>query len=696
MTKREIVRMTLEGGQPPYTPWSFRFTAEPQQALCRHYACDAGDLIGHTGCHILELGSDIGFFDEIATDRFRDVFGVVWDRSMDKDIGMPVDYLLEEPGDLDSLVFPNPCDPRFFADIDARIDRYPDRFRLFCLGFSLFERAWTLRSMENLLIDMIEAPEFVHALLTRIADYNIAQVREALKHDIDAVYFGDDWGQQRGLIMGHEKWREFIYPQLKRMYAATREAGKFQFIHSCGDVDELFDDLIGIGLNCFNPFQPEVMDVRSLLSAYRGRLSFWGGISTQKTMPYGSPDEVRAQVREMIDLGRAGGYILSPSHALESDVPMENILALIETAQNQLSTNTPPPMKQRLSSATLKVCPAAEKQPAANGQWSVEKAKAWYDDQLWPCGFNYIPANAINYTEMWMPYNFDPEFISKELALAEDIGFNCLRVVLPFVVWEHDPDAFKKCLDTFLGICEKHGIKVMFCLFEDCGELRNPQYGQQPDVLKGAYANAWSASPGDAMTLDPATWPRLERYLKDVISSFKDDSRVLAWDLYNEPTNGGMRKRSLPLVTRAFEWARAVNSSAPLTVGVWNSNEELNAIALGNSDIITFHNYHNADKLVAGIESLKPHGRPIINTEWLCRHQDSTPQMCLPIFARENIGCMHWGLVNGMTQTHLCWGARPGDPEPKVWQHDLYHGDHTPYDKEEIELFRRTIRQKAK
>ena len=334
--------------------------------------------------------------------------------------------------------------------------------------------------------------------------------------------------------------------------------------------------------------------------------------------------------------------------------------------------------------------------PAVGSLWSAEKANAWYSKQPWPCGFNYVPAHAINYTEMWMPYNFDVAKMDKELALAQDVGFNCLRVVLPFVVWEHDPVAFKKRLDTFLGICHKRGIKVMFCIFEDCGELRNPEYGQQPDVLKGAYANAWAASPGDAMVFDPATWPRLEKYLKDVIGSFKDDSRVLAWDLYNEPTNGGTGKRSLPLVTRAFEWARAVNSSAPLTVGVWNKNEELNTIALGNSDIITFHNYNNADKLVAGIEALKTHGRPIINTEWLCRHQDSTPEACLPLFARENVGCMHWGLVNGRSQTHLHWGARPDKPEPKVWQHDLFHGDHKPYDVGEINLFRRTIGKKGK
>lgn len=335
MNKRSVVQAVLSGEKPPYVPWSYRFTQEPKEALCSHFGCAPGDLIAHTGCHILELGSDIGFFEDLGNDQFRDVFGVVWDRSMDKDIGMPASYLLESPGDLDNIVFPDPCDPRFFEDIEGRIARFPDRFRLFDLGFSLFERAWTLRSMEQLLMDMIEEPEFVHALLTKIADYNIAQVRRALEFDIDAVYFGDDWGQQHGLIMGYDKWKEFIFPQIRRMYAVVRGAGKFQFIHSCGDVDELFDDLTAIGLNCFNPFQPEVMDVAQIHAGYLGRLTFWGGLSTQSTLPHKGADAVRAESEGLLEMGRVGGYIFSPSHAVESDVPMENILAFIETAKRQ-------------------------------------------------------------------------------------------------------------------------------------------------------------------------------------------------------------------------------------------------------------------------------------------------------------------------------------------------------------------------
>lgn len=142
-----------------------------------------------------------------------------------------------------------------------------------------------------------------HGLLDAIADYNIAQVKKALEYDIDAVYFGDDLGQQHGLLMGYEIWKEFIYPRIQRMYATVRKAGKTVFIHSCGDVDELFDDLVEIGVGIFNPFQPEVMYVAALLESYHGRLSFWGGISTQQTMPYGTPEDDRREVRNCMSWG---------------------------------------------------------------------------------------------------------------------------------------------------------------------------------------------------------------------------------------------------------------------------------------------------------------------------------------------------------------------------------------------------------
>jgi uroporphyrinogen decarboxylase len=332
MTKREIVRTVLDGKIPPYVPWHFKFTREPRKMLMSYYGTEDLDKVLQN--HFLPLGSDIGFFKYIGNNFFRDVFGVVWDRSIDKDIGNPVEPLLKEAS-LEGYSFPDPLDERFFEGIEEKIEQNPDRFRVFQIGFSLFERAWSLRGMENLMMDFMMNPGFVHELLAVIADYNIAQLQRSMEFDIDAVYFGDDWGQQRGLIMGYKIWKAFIYPQLKRMYDAVRAGGKYVMIHSCGDVNELFDDLVDIGLHCFNPFQPEVMDVKSLMLEYRGRLAFHGGLSMQRTLPFGSVEDVRRESIELLELGSDGGYIFSPSHDVEGDTSLENILTFVKVAHGQ-------------------------------------------------------------------------------------------------------------------------------------------------------------------------------------------------------------------------------------------------------------------------------------------------------------------------------------------------------------------------
>jgi hypothetical protein len=334
-----------------------------------------------------------------------------------------------------------------------------------------------------------------------------------------------------------------------------------------------------------------------------------------------------------------------------------------------------------------------EQADEGGGRWSADRAWRWYDAQAWPCGFNYVPANAISYTEMWMDYAFDPVLIERELELAHEVGFNCIRVVLPFVVWEAEPAAFNKRLATLLEICGRHGIRVMPTLFDDCvfGSIRDPVFGRQPAVVEGWYANGWTPSPGHSLVRDAATWSRLEKYVKDVVATFKDNPQVWIWDLYNEPTNGGLGDVSLPLVERVFEWAREVNPSQPLTVGQWNGNARLNEIIYRHSDVITFHDYGGAEHLASHIADLQRQGRPLVCTEWLNRGRGSIVADCLPIFRRRTVGCMHWGLVNGKTQTHLNWGHRPGEPDPPVWQHDLFRSDHTPYEPSEIALFRRMI-----
>jgi hypothetical protein len=326
-------------------------------------------------------------------------------------------------------------------------------------------------------------------------------------------------------------------------------------------------------------------------------------------------------------------------------------------------------------------------------RWSEQRANDWYKQQPWYCGFNYIPAYAINYTAMWDKTSFDAKAIDKELALAEQSGMNVLRAVLQYAVYADDPAYFLRTLDAFTAVCDKHHIKFVPALFDDCvfGINSDPQVGKQPEPLKGWYAWAWSPSPGHSMVTDTTTYPRLTAYVQAVIGKFKDDPRILFWDLYNEPTNGGLGNMTLPLLKKVIIAARIVNPSQPLSIDVWNGNKRLNDIVLANSDVISFHNYGNKEDLLKQIKDLKQYNRPLINTEWMNRPNGSTIANNLPVFYNEKVGCMLWGLVNGKTQTELPWGHRPGDPPPVIWQHDLYHGNFTVYDTSEIDTLKKYI-----
>lgn len=333
MTKKERVKLAIAHQETDIVPYNIGFTIPAWEKLVAYLGREP--TIEELGLHIVALSATpLDAWVEVKPGFWRDEFGVIWNRTVDKDIGNPKP-IFSEPS-LGDYRFPNPDDPERYSHFPAFIEAHKDKFILCEIGFSLFERAWSMRGMENFLIDMKENPSFVHELLDAIADFNIRIIRNAVKYPIDGFYFGDDWGQQRGLIMGPILWREFIKPRLRMMYEEVHKAGLPVFIHSCGDIQQLFPELIEIGVNVFNPFQPEVMDIFEMKRKYGDRLTFFGGISVQRLLPFGTPQEIRRETRRILrEIGKGGGYIASPSHAIPKDVPVENILALIETFQNQ-------------------------------------------------------------------------------------------------------------------------------------------------------------------------------------------------------------------------------------------------------------------------------------------------------------------------------------------------------------------------
>jgi uroporphyrinogen decarboxylase len=331
ITRRERMLTALAHRQPDVTPWQIDLTTEAREATARYLGDD--DFVASIGNHFCHAGD--GWFEDLGHHRWRDNFGVIWNRSIDRDIGNVETLLLPEP-DLSHYQFPQPDHARNARRIEHMLAENPDVFTSAGIGFSMFERAWTLRGMENLLMDMVLYPQFVDDLLDAILAYNLEALDQMLQYPVDCVRFGDDWGQQRGLIMGPKLWRRFIKPRVAAMYARVKATGKYVMQHSCGDVLGIFPDLIDMGLDIFNTFQPEVMDVDFAKREYGAHLTFYGGISTQQVLPRIAPNAVKAHVEEMIArVGGNGGYLIGPTHAIPRDVPPETIVAFIEAVQHQ-------------------------------------------------------------------------------------------------------------------------------------------------------------------------------------------------------------------------------------------------------------------------------------------------------------------------------------------------------------------------
>lgn len=333
----------------------------------------------------------------------------------------------------------------------------------------------------------------------------------------------------------------------------------------------------------------------------------------------------------------------------------------------------------------------AAERPAPSGQWSVEKARAWHEAQGWLVGCNFLPSTAVNDVEMWRAETFDPATIDRELGWAKGLGFNTVRVFLNYVAWEEDPEGFKQRFERFLAIADKHALRTMPVPLDDCNFAgRSATAGRQPEPVPGVHNSQWVSSPPLAMVTDRAAWPKLERYLTDLLKTFGNDRRVVAWDLYNEPGNSGMGEKSLPLVEAVFAWARQCRPAQPLTVGAWaDFRSPMSRRMMELSDVVSFHGYDRLDGIEAKLALCGAYGRPVFCTEWLHRQSGNTFETVLPLLRKRKIGCYNWGLVAGRTQTYFPWGSAPGTPEPAVWQHDIFRRDGKPYSTQEVEFIRR-------
>lgn len=355
--------------------------------------------------------------------------------------------------------------------------------------------------------------------------------------------------------------------------------------------------------------------------------------------------------------------------------------------------------------------------PPLGERWNEERAWAWQEEQGWMAGTNFNPSTAINQLEFWQADTFDSETIDRELQWSAELGMTLHRVYLHNLLWDQDSLGFLKRLDQYLSMADAKGVKTLFVLLDDVWHPV-PKLGKQPDPVPYVHNSGWVQAPGAAILGDSLRHGEVKNYVKGVLSHFADDPRVVAWDLYNEPdnvANQGDQGRSeaevknkhiytLSLLKKVFRWSREVNPSQPLTVGIWKGNYKnwgtldslppIDHFAMSHSDVISFHSYDGDLDVVRGkIAELKKYNRPLLCTEYLARGTGNTFQSVLPILKENQVAAINWGFVAGKTNTVFPWSSwtEKFDSLPKVWHHDIYLPNKTPFDPEEITFLKATL-----
>jgi uroporphyrinogen decarboxylase len=335
LDRRERVYAQIRHQQTDFCPYgALGFDADVQRRISEKQGGDQWLSMVKSNDHIHNINHRTEIFlDDWAVPKtspqHTDLFGTRW--RVDQQAYQMVRPALTEPS-LEGYRFPSVCQflpPDWERAAHAEVERERDRFLIICLN-GIFEASWGLRGFENLLEDMIVSPAFVEDLLEGITDLLLGLLDVYLELPIDGVLMYDDWGEQRGCIFGRTRWLQYIKPRVERVYRRIHAAGKIAIAHCCGNIVDIIPDVIDAGLDVLESVQPEAMDPFALKERFGRNLTFWGGLGTQKLIPFGTPTEIAAQVKKLCsEMGRGGGYILAPAKSLMPETPTENAIAVV-------------------------------------------------------------------------------------------------------------------------------------------------------------------------------------------------------------------------------------------------------------------------------------------------------------------------------------------------------------------------------
>ncbi len=333
MTPREIILEQIDHHETTPIPYTLGFEGDIPEQLDNYYG--SADWRGWLTTYINHLAG-IDTVQEKPIDELhtRDIFGGIWRH--DRRPFHLVEPALKEPS-FENYEFPT-ADQFYNPEManvaqQLRNGEHADAFNVVFCGWGLLEQSWRIRGYENVLMDCIAEPDFYGELLDRLTDLYLSHVQQCADVPADAIMFGDDWGDQRGNILGPDRWRKFLKPRWAKLYQAAHDQGKLAISHCCGSVGDIMGDIVEIGLDVLESVQPEPakMNPYELKRKWGDKITFWGALGSQSTMQFGTPADIRNEVKHLrSEMGKGGGYILAPAKDIQPGTPIENAAAAVE------------------------------------------------------------------------------------------------------------------------------------------------------------------------------------------------------------------------------------------------------------------------------------------------------------------------------------------------------------------------------
>ncbi len=340
MNPKERVKISLSFEEPDRVPVSADYVPEIKERLCQRVGpeeIDVGAVMGND--MVITTHGFAGSYYLKEEPEYYDEWGCKWKyfRNPSGSYTEVIERPLENEKKLDSYKIPDPYNEKRYEPSRQIIEKYgKDYWIVGAIPCTIFEVSWGLRGLDKFMMDMLSNKDFAHTLMDKVMEFPLVVGKKLIELGVDMLWTGDDVGMQTGMMISLALWREYFKPRYAKLYSEFKKLNpriKIAY-HSCGNCEAVLDEMHEIGLNVINPIQPGAMDPVHIKKRYGKKLALWGTLDEQNILPFGTLDEVKAEVKRLMkNCAPGGGFVLAPAHNIQADTSVENILAFYKAAK---------------------------------------------------------------------------------------------------------------------------------------------------------------------------------------------------------------------------------------------------------------------------------------------------------------------------------------------------------------------------